>query len=114
MIAQIDFYGVETVGARVARGVAMLDREVPGWHDRIVTETLNLEICYHCVFGQLFIGNYAEGEAVMFSDYGNPSEASAAHGFTLGDQDPDDDSEEKLWHTLTEEWIKVITARQNA
>lgn len=113
MIDQIDFYGVETMHARVARGAAMLDLEIPGWHDRINTDQLNLESCVSCVFGQLYTGLYDEGEEKFFADFDRPSEAAAAHGFTLGDQDPNDD-DKKLWFTLTDEWTKVITARQSA
>lgn len=40
--------------AKVRRGVELLDREIPGWHERIDLETLEVISTSHCVLGQLF------------------------------------------------------------
>lgn len=45
-----------TVEERVANGMAFLDEHVPGWHDRICLDLLDIEDCTWCVLGQVFDG----------------------------------------------------------
>lgn len=56
----------ESLATRVRRGVALLDEKVPGWHQRIDVETLDVNLCSKCVLGQLFRGNYDLGLSVVF------------------------------------------------
>lgn len=51
---------VEENAARVARGMALLDKERPGWRERIDVAKLDLSSCYACVLGQL-AGEYRTG-----------------------------------------------------
>lgn len=44
----------------VLRGIELLDRQVPGWRDRIDWDKLDMANCYRCILGQLF-GKYSEG-----------------------------------------------------
>jgi len=45
---------------RIRRGVALLDREVPDWHERVSIDRLNVISDNYCVLGQLF-GSYQVG-----------------------------------------------------
>ena len=56
----------ESLATRVRRGVALLDRVMPGWHDRIDVDTLDINFCHRCVLGQLFGGNYDLGVSTVF------------------------------------------------
>lgn len=44
----------ESLATRVRRGVALLDEKVPGWHNRIDVDELDLRFCTTCIVGQLF------------------------------------------------------------
>lgn len=39
---------------RVEAGIRLLDRQTPGWEDRVDLRTLDLGSCTRCVVGQLF------------------------------------------------------------
>jgi hypothetical protein len=52
-----------TPAQAVTRGAALLDREFPGWAERIDLPTLDLGDCYQCILGQLF-----EEAAELYSD----------------------------------------------
>lgn len=43
-----------TTRARVRRGVALLDADMPGWRDRIDLTTLEITDPCHCVIGQVY------------------------------------------------------------
>lgn len=45
----------------VLKGAELLDRENPGWADKIDLEYLKLDSCLQCVLGQLY-GDYREGK----------------------------------------------------
>lgn len=47
---------------RVARGAALLDKSMPGWHRNIDLDALELSSCTDCVCGQLA---YAAGSVVI-------------------------------------------------
>lgn len=40
--------------ARVAKGVKLLNRKVPGWRKKIKVKKLRMEDCWQCILGQLF------------------------------------------------------------
>lgn len=104
-------YRNDTLFDRAERGAAKLDREVPGWYDRIDLKTLNLESCYMCVFGQLYPGHYNEGENKFFGSGEDACELAAAHGFSLGDHD-DTEKDEENWVILNDAWTELIEARR--
>lgn len=39
---------------RIEAGMALLDRQAPGWEDRVDLRTLDVSSCTRCVVGQLF------------------------------------------------------------
>ena len=51
---QTDRNRPESLSTRVRRGVALLDEKVPGWHQRIDVDELDLRFCTTCIVGQLF------------------------------------------------------------
>lgn len=104
-------YWNETVNERVARGVALLNEQVPGWRERIDQDSFSLESCHMCVFGQLY-GEYYLGESKFFDQFGRGRyEMAAAYGFTQGLNDPEfADQEDALWDELTEAWLTSIRA----
>lgn len=53
-----------SLASRVRAGVALLDREEPGWFKRVDLARLNVGSCSMCVLGQLF-GAYASGVAEL-------------------------------------------------
>lgn len=52
------------IRARVQKGVALLDKEVPDWKERIDPGTLNVAASNSCILGQLF-GDYFVGVAKL-------------------------------------------------
>lgn len=110
-----------TLNPDVARGIAWLDEEVPGWRDRINLGTLNVGELRNCVLGQVF-GAEAEAEGAsdgfMYVASGAwerrhyPERTSAevvtgsgswarTHGFDISFAD---------YEELTAEWREVLAA----
>lgn len=48
------------IEARVARGVAVLNQQNPGWRDHIAPGDLDMGACERCVLGQAY-GSYDDG-----------------------------------------------------
>lgn len=48
-----DYAGL-TYKERIGRGIELLDREVPGWSDKIICEDLDLGDGNQCILGQVF------------------------------------------------------------
>lgn len=77
--------------AKVNAGIALLDREQPGWREKIDLDTLDLASCSVCVLGQVF-GDYDDGiDALGVSGYdygfntmGGMQELTAAWKEALG------------------------------
>lgn len=89
-----------TPAERVARGVDLLDRVMPGWAGEIRPEALDMVDCCHCVLGQLF-GDFQYGEDQLFGyQYG----ATAEHGFFTNSH--------RDYGALQAEWSRVIAERQ--
>ena len=97
------------VTPNVARGVEYLDREVPGWHDRINLRTLNMSNGERCIVGQLF-GNYEQ----WLWGIGSPMTAGAL-GFAMAGypcEVYDYYDSMDIYSELDREWRKVITERR--
>ena len=45
---------MSTIAERVASGAALLDERMPGWHQRIDLDTLDIDSCKNCVLGQIY------------------------------------------------------------
>ena len=76
MSAQLD----PQIVARVRRGVAFLDKRVPGWREQVNPATLDISTHHYCVLGQLY-GDYFAGCMWL----GLSTEASVRNGFNTGD-----------------------------
>jgi len=55
-----------TIEARVAAGIAYLNKTEPGWRTRIDLETLDISHDCHCAFAQLY-GRFTDVSAVKFN-----------------------------------------------
>ena len=94
---------------RVLAGARMLDARFPEWAKKINLETFRIEDGDRCVLGQTF-GVYQRGlEILDIDDIDN--ERPYMYGF-LGDDAGDSAGRGANWHTLQEDWVAVITARQ--
>lgn len=98
-----------TIPQRVAKGAALMDKEMPGWDRRIDLDVLDLQNSCDCILGQEFrpfddpnIFGYDIGRDELFGD---DDEATAAHGFTLLNP-------AESFDALTAEWKRVILARR--
>ena len=92
---------------RVQRGIAFLDRNAPGWRDKIDLATLDLVNCKRCVIGQIF-GEYVKGVNVILGEAGRElrEQFVSDHAFALEDTyaiHPD-----KSWRNLTNAWIEAL------
>lgn len=111
----------DTIEPRVALGVALLDKTLADWDERIDLEQLNLRDTCDCILGQEFyshpdaefdaFGNspFDIGLRELFADERNPGRAAIAHGFDAADALSLTEYDE-----LTAEWIRVIEARRSA
>lgn len=83
---------------RAARGAAWLDQEMPGWANRIDTETLWLGSCTQCVLGQLYghIDKCPHTEEQWEDD----------NGFNLPLEEADS------WAELNDAWLHEIQKRR--
>ena len=69
----------------VRNGIAVLDREIPNWRDKIDLDSFDIESSWHCVLGQVFgEGTYAgystpfhKGASVLFGLYPEVVEGDA-------------------------------------
>lgn len=90
----------------VLRGIELLDRQVPGWRDRIDWDKLDMTNCYKCILGQLF-GEYSEGVeelgALPGSHYGFDAPPYLGSGITS-----------KYFTELAELWRQAAKAEDEA
>lgn len=91
---------------RVARGVKLLDKQVPGWDQRIRLHHLDMASGYKCVLGQLY-GDYPRAlDALFGSKHGMFLATGTRYGFN------------RYWSRnfdpLDEEWTRVILQRRLA
>lgn len=109
---------------RVQRGVALLDRKVPGWDETIRVEKLDLGSTTYCVVGQA-------AEAIVQTVVGSAGKVDQADPFISGIEalghSPKSNSQWIISHgfdrsnaerhsygfyDLTEEWCDVLAARR--
>jgi len=121
---------------RVKRGAALLDREQPGWADKVDISNFEIWEPNRCILGQVFMNvkfksKYSSGYsrgliALKFAkvdgsedeDVMEFGEKKAAHyGFTIGVNDEDEIGEagiymETVWEWLAMYWIREIEKRR--
>lgn len=91
--------------SRTTWGARLLDRECPGWWERIEVGRLDLASCPLCVMGQLF-GHYEQGLARLAV-----WRRGHEYGFALPSFESELSSSE-AWSELTEMWRSVILKRR--
>jgi hypothetical protein len=90
-----------SIAERVAAGAALLDERVPGWHDAIDVDRLDIDSPTQCVLGQLY-GDYLAGEDAL-SELADSWSSAVSYGFVERDVDGDE---------LTDAWRALIEQRQ--
>lgn len=112
-----------SIPKRVAKGVAWLDANRPGWQDKIEVVRLSMPDSCRCVLGQVFAAeamvedpftpyagfDYALNEVVTAEEYQNADHENWAdlHGFDLPVL-----ANEADWDELQAEWERVIAERR--
>ena len=92
--------------ARVVKGAALLDARIPGWHERVNIQTLNLAGCKNCIIGQV-IGDYCD--AVDIDASLRKTDVRMAHGFTANSGTAF--GQKETWRRLESAWVDAIAAR---
>ena len=90
----------------VERGAQWLDKEHPGWWNKVPTVGLDMEKCGYCVLGHVI--TVFKWEELWFRTHGDGWGVS--HGFNLGDTYDRDD----LWQPLGNLWVEQIIQRREA
>jgi hypothetical protein len=92
---------------RIDRGVALLDREYPGWDDEIDLQLLDLSCSARCICGQ--VDNWGDMLARHAANgSGSAVDWATAHGFTVEVNNRVTDDFDRL----TEGWRETIMARR--
>lgn len=101
----------ESIEARVARGVALLDERLPSWDERIDLDRLDLHSSCNCILGQEF-ANHEDVDGETWTGY------DAAQSALLNHADPTEygfdltGREAASFPALTSEWKRLILARR--
>ena len=90
---------LEEAKVRVARGAALLDRERPGWPERIDLDTLQLSSACFCIRGQL-VGCSVIWDVIPGLEGGK---SHTEHGFIADSQ--------SQYELLQEAWLSAIADR---
>jgi hypothetical protein len=98
---------------RVFDGMALLDKENPGWELKIDLEELNLASGCHCVLGQLYQAQCEGTNWPTGFDWANHNLVSCPtnYGFDIMSCDDDRDTVDNEYGQLEEEWIAAIKGR---
>jgi hypothetical protein len=106
----------DTIPQRVARGAALLDEKLPGWHERIDLDRLDLASSCDCVLGQEF-ADHSDAKADV-DPYAVGLDKLDLWGFEAAEDgfesysEHDDDEADADHAALTAEWKRVILARR--
>lgn len=96
-----------TVQERVAKGMHTLDANVPGWHHKVRTQTLDISNSGRCALGQTY-GSYSAGFLMLGLSGGHCVEQGFQAEFTpWGDMEAE-------YAALTDEWKRQITERRES
>lgn len=118
-----------TAARRVSNGVRWLDKNVPGWEDRITLPVFDIKHACNCVCGQIFKEDAAENRPENWENYSGFDYAcdhyevgaipewrvvswAVHHGFD-SDGAPGDGLISD-YAELQAEWVRVIKKRQDA
>lgn len=84
----------------VAAGIALLDKEIPEWRDRINWDSLDMHSCTSCILGQVF-NDYSVGIKYFMRKITDWLTLTYDCGFGIFDFDPSLEE----WDKLTKAWI---------
>jgi hypothetical protein len=104
---------------QIARGMAALDAEVPGWRERVRCDALDVQSPYRCVLAQVF-GSYGAPAALSFRARHDDSACGFAVDFTMLDRRTryrltmgglaTSQMRTELYTRLTDEWRTALLA----
>lgn len=95
--------------ARVRLGAELLDDKRPGWFQRIDTDRLRIDSCYHCVIAQLTDGQHTFPFTIGLTQLG----VTHASPFGFGiDEKGGRLAEDAAFALLQDAWIDAIAARK--
>lgn len=100
----------EIAAERVSRGASMLDRQMPGWAERINVGTLKIEGCTDCILGQVY-GEFGKGAFQLLYDPTTPCDLyglAIEYGFGADCQTP---GPAMGYENLQDTWIEAIADR---
>lgn len=97
------------IATRVAKGVALLDEQVPGWDGHIDLIKLDVKSTDRCVLGQVF-GNYSEGcdRLGLWEEEETHQTHPVLYGFEITEERWYRSADQQYFD-LTQEWIRVLT-----
>lgn len=101
----------------IKRGVKLLDREAPGWLQRIDVAKLEMSSYFDCVAAQAMDCSYRSALGKLGLDYFEvirSANAAVQHGFTVIEDSEDltiasYEDMHAAYATLTAEWLQVIS-----
>lgn len=106
--------------SRVSAGIALLNKEVPGWRNMLDVDALDVGSDHNCVLGQLFAGSdglhgYTAGcEALRLNATNYPRSVltqASVYGFNLAYDDiADFATAEVEWTALQQEWERQLSS----
>lgn len=116
---------IKNIEARVRRGAKWLDKNEPGWADKIDPDKLDMTTGQHCVLGQVFFdrtdpdswdNGFDIGLKALMEDKGDKGEIDAYYGFNeYGEEENDLEPEDtnQFWSLLAEGWLRAARERAN-
>lgn len=103
----------ENPAVQARRGARLLDKRIPGWHNKINTEELKMDSCYRCVLGQIY-GFYTRGLHQVFGSTADDREEleheEVLYGFVALNSEMFDGIHE--YEVLTATWKAEILKRR--
>ena len=100
-----------TIEDRVRRGAKCLDKEFPGWYDRIDLDTFRMEDGNRCVLGKLY-GSYQTGMQQIYPRVIVSSGPWCSLGEYHGWNEKTGDDRHKMLSELQAEWVRIIESRR--
>lgn len=101
-----------SIDERVARGIALLDAQEPGWREKVNADYLDMGTCHNCIFGQVYgnviiglckTGLADDGPKFIADEEDDPG---FQHGILTLDVDRDDPAGD--FFLLTDAWQRAL------
>lgn len=98
---------------KVAKGAALMDKELPGWEQKIDLDRLDLGDFRCCIIGQAHPRQFYHEALHELFQTKNAIQLSQDHGFSVDVHDLPLKEKDKRYALLTEEWKAYIQERRN-